>query len=284
MARIDITYYHSDVQEQMDLKLLFFGKEECLPGHFWGPGVRDAYIIHFVHSGRGLFSIADKTYGVRAGEGFLIPPGTIVHYQASDTDPWTYSWFGFRGLQAKTYLERAWLTPLTPVFTPLAGRGFESFYDELLSVRTERGGDALSLGILYRLMAGLIACSPTGADEERTVDAKELYVRQAIEIIKSSYSQKISMLEIARSVGLDRTYLSSLFKARFGVSLQGFLLEYRMRRAAELLRRPELSVSDISRSVGYNDPFLFSKMFKKVNGCSPKHFREGMERRGGHSQ
>lgn len=278
MERIAVNFPHSSAQGQMDLKLLFFGKEECLPGHFWGPGLRDSYIIHFVHSGRGWFQIGEKTYPVARGEGFLIPPGTIVHYRADENEPWTYSWFGFAGLHAKSFMERARLIPGRPVFAPRSDSGFGRFYDELLRVRPERGGDAFSLGVLYRLMAELIACAPVAATEPEPPRSRELYVRRAIELIESSYSQKLSVLDIARSVGLDRTYLSGLFKTRFGVSLQTFLLEYRMHRAADLLRNPELSVSDISRSVGYTDPFLFSKMFKKVIGSSPRHFREGRGR------
>lgn len=47
-----------------------------------------------------------------------------------------------------------------------------------------------------------------------------------------------------------------------------------MNRAIELLRNPELTISDVSRSVGYTDPFLFSKMFKKVTGHSPRSSRK----------
>jgi YesN/AraC family two-component response regulator len=46
-----------------------------------------------------------------------------------------------------------------------------------------------------------------------------------------------------------------------------------MRRAAELTLNLNLSIGDIARSVGYNDQLLFSKMFKKVMGDAPTHYR-----------
>ncbi|MNJ24076.1 AraC family transcriptional regulator [Paenibacillus bouchesdurhonensis] len=277
MSRIDIVHFNETFQNQMDLNLLFFGMEECLSGHAWGPGLRDCYIIHYVHEGSGRFRIDDRTYELTRGHGFLIPPETLVYYEADAQCPWTYSWIGFRGLHAKSLLQRANLFPASPVFysnSPV----FEAFYDDLARARSERGGDVLIQSILYRVMAELIACSPPDlATEKKTSYPKEVYVRKAIEWIESSYSQKISVMDIARSVGLDRTYLSGLFKAQFGVSLQTFLLEYRMNRAVELLRNPDLSVSDVSRSVGYTDPFLFSKMFKKVIGQSPRASRKRKE-------
>ena len=38
---------------QMELVLLFYGWEACDPSHYWGPGVRDSYIVHYIHEGQG---------------------------------------------------------------------------------------------------------------------------------------------------------------------------------------------------------------------------------------
>lgn len=273
-SRIDINFTSETLPGHLDLNLLFFGKEECLPGHAWGPGLRDSYLIHYIHSGCGGFGSGEQVHSLRAGQGFLIPPDTIVHYQADEHDPWTYSWFGFSGLHAKSFMQRANLGPSHLSFDIGQNNShFDSFYDDLLAARSERSSDVLSQSILYRLMAELISCSKIPPLEPKTSPSKEAYIKQAIKFMENNYSQKITILDIATYVGLDRTYLSSLFKARFGISLQTFLLEYRMNRAAELLHNPGLSVSDISRSVGYTDPFLFSKMFKKVIGSSPRNSR-----------
>ncbi|WP_055106971.1 AraC family transcriptional regulator [Paenibacillus ihumii] len=276
MSRINIVHFNETFQNQMDLSLLFFGKEECLSGHAWGPGLRDCHIIHYIHEGAGRFHIGGQTYDLQSGHGFLIPPDVLVHYEADPVNPWTYSWIGFRGLHVKSLLQRSGLSLAYPIFQS-DSRLFEAFYDDLAAARLERGGDMLIQSIVYRIMAELISCSPKAAVEAKTSHPKEVYIRKAIEWIERSYSQKITVMDIARSVGLDRTYLSGLFKEQFGVSLQTFLLEYRMNRAIELLRNPDLAISDVSRSVGYTDPFLFSKMFKKVTGHSPRASRKQEE-------
>ena len=53
----------------------------------------------------------DKEYHLTQGQGFAILPGTIIHYEADANDPWTYSWFGFKGVHAKTFMQRANLSP-----------------------------------------------------------------------------------------------------------------------------------------------------------------------------
>ena len=273
MSRINVTINSAMPPDRLDLNLIFFGKEECLPNHSWGPGVRDTYILHHVHSGCGVFHSGHHSYSLSAGQGFLIEPGTIVHYQADELDPWTYSWVAFNGLSAKSFMRRAQLEATQLIYDAPRNPYFESFYDDLLAVHSERSSDVLSQSILYRLIAELISCSETSSEQSKPAPSRDAYINQAIGFIESNYSQKITIQDIAAFVGLDRTYLSSLFKAKYGSSLQSFLVEYRMNRATELLANPELSISDISRSVGYTDPFIFSKMFKKIIGQSPKYFR-----------
>ncbi|MFX3635684.1 MAG: AraC family ligand binding domain-containing protein [Candidatus Pristimantibacillus sp.] len=267
----------SPSQLQKELDLLFFGKQQCLPSHSWGPGLRDIFVIHYIHSGSGQFSTGDRTYLLQAGQGFVIIPGTIVHYKADQSEPWTYSWIGFKGLHAKSYMQKAGLNVKNPTFKPDDQKWFDSFYEQLMEADGKRGGEALCQSILYRFIGELIECSEESLVLPKPSYTKESYINKAITYIEHSYSQKITIQDIAQVVGLDRTYLSSLFKERFAISLQTYLLQFRMNMAVELLHNKELSISDISRSVGYTDPFLFSKMFKKVIGTAPRHSRDQLE-------
>ncbi|WP_338541295.1 AraC family transcriptional regulator [Paenibacillus tundrae] len=273
MSRIEMNVVSID-WTQMELVLLFFGWEACEPSHYWGPGVRDSYIIHYIHEGRGTVQMENREYHLSQGQGFIIVPDTIIHYEADASDPWTYSWFGFRGVHAKTFMQRAYLSPEHPVFQAQDPVWFERLYTDMVQASSRHGGDIFSQSLLYRLIAELIASSPeTEEQTHRPVSTKEEYIRQALQYMENRYSQKTSILDIAQSVGLDRTYLSGLFKERYGKSLQAFFLEYRINRAAELLQNPVLSISEVAHSVGYTDPLLFSKMFKRVTGVSPKASR-----------
>lgn len=84
-----------------------------------------------------------------------------------------------------------------------------------------------------------------------------------------NYAQKITIEHIANFIGLNRSYLCSLFKQQVNTSIQDYLVRYRINKACEMMGNAELSIGDISRSVGYNDSLLFSKIFKKVKGFSP---------------
>ena len=83
----------------------------------------------------------------------------------------------------------------------------------------------------------------------------------------------MTISELARSIGLDRSYLGSIFKEQLSTSLQNYLKNYRMDKACELMKNETLSIGDISRSVGYDDPLLFQSCSGNAREFPPREYR-----------
>ena len=115
----------------------------------------------------------------------------------------------------------------------------------------------------------------SSAKEEKEQNNSLLYVKNVISYIQLKYSEPIKIDSIALSLGLNRSYLTRLFKEATGYSLQEYLLTYRMKMAVKLLADESISVNRIAASVGYNDTFTFSKAFKRHFGCAPSDYRKG---------
>ena len=81
------------------------------------------------------------------------------------------------------------------------------------------------------------------------------------------------MEDIADNCGLNRSYFGKIFKEALGRTPQEFLLNYRMTKAAELLKLTALSIGDISKAVGYDNQLHFSRAFKNINHISPREWR-----------
>ena len=60
----------------------YCGYEKCESGHFWGPAVRNQYLLHYVISGCGTYVVGGETYTLHAGSCFLIRPGERTLYTA----------------------------------------------------------------------------------------------------------------------------------------------------------------------------------------------------------
>jgi len=79
--------------------------------------------------------------------------------------------------------------------------------------------------------------------------------------------------ELASLVNLSSSRLSHLFKARTGVSLQTFLSDLRLQRAAELLQSTDMPIKEISYQVGYRHAPSFVRAFRNKVGSSPNDYR-----------
>jgi AraC-like DNA-binding protein len=92
--------------------------------------------------------------------------------------------------------------------------------------------------------------------------------------MQHNYYRNIKIEDVAKYVGLDRSYLGSIFKKYLKTSMQSFLIDLRINKACRLLANENLRVADIARSVGYSDQLQFSKIFKARKGLSPLDYRK----------
>ncbi|WP_438349357.1 AraC family transcriptional regulator [Paenibacillus sp. FA6] len=256
------------------LHLLFWGKEDCVPGHAVGPGVRDVYKIHFIHKGQGFVRVGTQTHKLVAGQGFLICPDVVYYYEADGEEPWTYSWIGFQGAEVPDIVKRTYLSPAQPVFS-MDSRIMPTLYDQLSSaaVLASSALDFRINAIFFEFLASWVEMTGMDSPLVTISSRQEGYVHQTLEFLHNHYSEDISLENHADNLGLDRKHLSSIFKKALDVPPRQYLLHYRMNKACELLSSGKFTVGEVARSVGYQDPLLFSRMFKKVIGIPPKHYQ-----------
>lgn len=260
-----------------DLYIYQCGSELCPSGHFHGPAVRDHYLIHYIHSGKGIFQIGDKIWNLKAGNGFLICPDIVTYYQADKDDPWHYSWVGFHGLKAEAYLLEAGLTQKHPIFEYTEDDFIGNcFFEMAEAYYLKRGGDIKRLAYLYLFLYKLTQVNAKDLYYDSRGDRHELYISEALKFMEMNYSGKLTVDMIANFVGLNRSYLNSIFKENLGKTLQQYLMELRILKACELLENENLSIGDVSRSVGYPDQLLFSKVFKRLQGTTPSEYKKNI--------
>lgn len=112
------------------------------------------------------------------------------------------------------------------------------------------------------------AYKPNGKTSSRYV------IREITDYIEHNYNEKLMINDLAQKFFLNPSYLSGLFKEETGKPFTAYLVECRLNKAVELLENTDLSSSEISVQVGYEDYFHFSKLFKKHIGISPSNYRK----------
>ena len=224
--------------------------------------------------GRGEYQFRDTHCAIGPGEGFLVPPGEVVSIRADQKEPWKLIWVGFTGCRAAEYLGRCGLGKENRAFRCDVPEQLERCVQEM--VRCEmlgRGHEFLLLGELYRFL-GWIARSFEGQGR-RSREAGTEYVERAADYIRSHFQEDLTVSKLALYVGLNRSYLTTVFQNTLHVSPQQFLMRFRMERASQLLLEGTLSVGEVARSCGYPDPLTFSKAFKRTLGVTPSQYQRG---------
>lgn len=262
----------------VDLSLYQYGWEHCAPSHSYGPAARNHYLFHYVISGTGLLMSNDSsgrtnTYQIRSGQGFMIFPKQINTYIADETLPWEYSWIEFDGLKVKEALEIAGLTMDSPIYHSNVRDLSAELKNEMLYIAQHSDQSPFHLiGHLYLFLDYLTRSSSS----RRLLQGgrmRDFYIKEAISYIEQNFQNDISVEDIAKFCSLNRSYFGKIFRDALGKSPQEFLINYRMSKAAELLKLTELSIGDISNAVGYPSQLHFSRAFKKIHGISPRQWR-----------
>ena len=73
-----MTVEHSNTENTTALRIYYCGREQCAPGHFWGPAIRPHYLLHVVLHGKGEFFYQEKKYELSAGDAFLIDADPLL--------------------------------------------------------------------------------------------------------------------------------------------------------------------------------------------------------------
>ncbi|HZK33704.1 MAG TPA: AraC family transcriptional regulator [Bacillota bacterium] len=244
------------------------GIEACSSGHSFGPAVRDHYLIHCILEGEGSFYAGGGIHKLSKGQGFLILPGEVAYYEANDENPWHYCWVGFNGTDARAVCSILGIGREEPIFNY---HGAERLKDHIQRMSQDYRADDNSFIMISRLYEFF---SILNDEHDKKAAISNRPVEAAIEYIQKNYSYGISVQEIAEYVNLDRSHLFRLFKGQTNMSVQEYMLKYRLERGLLLLRTTDMNVREIMYSCGFNDLPNFSRQFKRVYGLSPGTYRK----------
>ena len=261
-----------------DLSPYQFGREVCDPGHAFGPARRAHYLFHYIIQGSGSLDTVNEDgskneYRLSAGEGFLIFPGQITTYVADFEDPWEYIWLEFDGSHVKSGLDQVGLCTQQPIYRSQDDALSKRMLEEMREMLTHRDESALQLvGRTYLvfdlLLRSVVPRHSTGANK-----LMDYYLDETMKLIQTHYPDDLSVEDMARHLGLNRSYFSKMFKSATGEAPQHYLLRYRMEKAADLLKLSALSVAEVGRAVGYPNQLNFSRAFKNIYHLSPRAWR-----------
>ncbi|ANU45394.1 DNA-binding response regulator [Enterocloster clostridioformis] len=103
---------------------------------------------------------------------------------------------------------------------------------------------------------------------------KDHVVTNVQKYIQNHIEERLSLNEVAAVFGLSPNYLSSLFKKTCTIGFSEYITQKKITRAKSLLLDQDVKIYEVADRLGFDSAFYFSKVFKKVEGISPREFMQ----------
>lgn len=256
---------HSYINRQVPTVLYCEKEYDLSPGAHYGPIVRNVYIIECCVEGCGSVIINSKEFPIAPGDCYILFPGDTIIHTADSSEPRKGYWCAIDGLDLGIIFKEAGITPLSP-FAPA------EFFPELCYCLQKMvaywgngdAGEALrETSCIYEFLGILM--------RNKKIDVSDDRIERAIGLMETKYHEPLNIDQIAREIGLERSYFSVLFKEKTTVSPHRYLNTLRINKACELIEKEHCSITEAALASGF-DPCNFSRIFKSVKGKTPSEY------------
>lgn len=232
-------------------------------------------ILFYCLKGKGYYKLDHRKYELNANQFVIIPATTrLVSYWADPDDPWTIYWVHFTGTGIDSYNQALGIgKELSPVNIPYNKDGLEIW---------NKMYDSLAMGYQLENMINTNLCLshliatflyPQKHIATSVNNRERALVNQAISYMKNNLEKKMTVEDFANLTHLSVSYFSKLFRQSMGMPPIDYFIHLKMQHACHLLCTTDLRIKQIAALLGYDDPYYFSRLFKKNNNNSPEEFR-----------
>lgn len=231
------------------------------------------HVLIYCTGGAGWYSVDGTRYAVGENEYFILPAGRPHAYGADETHPWTIYWVHFKGKLSTCFLPRT----AGPLSVPPGHRSRISerhgLFDEMLAT-LEMGYSQENLlyacSLLYHYVATLrYLHTYRGVAPGSENDL----VTATIHLMRENIEKRLTLEEMAHHAGYSPSHFSKLFSDRTGHAPLTYFNQLKVQQACRLLDFTHLRVNQICFKLGFDDPYYFSRLFRKVMGISPQAYR-----------
>ncbi|VGO18006.1 AraC family transcriptional regulator [Pontiella sulfatireligans] len=239
------------------------------------PDGSEQHILIYCAAGRGWVELDGARSPVLPGQILLIPRGVRHTYAADETDPWSIYWVHFSGMDSDWFGQT--LNPENHLIPTVAD--VESGISDLFNRILKRFDNGITLNaILYASQALRYLLAITFFDNPAFTlgnpSRKPHEFHDVISLMRHQLASGLTLQQMAHRAGLCTSRFTELFKKQTGFPPVEYYIRLRIQEAGRLLDTSTLSIKEVSDRVGFEDPYYFSRCFKKIAGLSPRHYRQ----------
>jgi len=259
-----------------DLCVTHIGTFVAAGGHYVErPHGTSQHILIACISGKGTCTLAGREWKMAQGDLLFLPPREHHVYSANSRSPWTIFWMHFRGLRAADHLENLGVSTTNPIVSvddpAVLIEAFEDTFRHATHGFSESAMTGLSTAFGRLLGLAKVHQRAPGIRSRRA----ENRLLKALSLMREDLARPWTLNELASESHLSIPHFTELCRRQTGLPPLGLLIRLRLQRAMDLLQQGDHNVAEAARAVGYDDPFYFSRLFRKHMGMAPSACRQG---------
>ncbi|MEK6480997.1 AraC family transcriptional regulator [Catalinimonas sp. 4WD22] len=231
-------------------------------------------ILIYVNNGSGEVSIGKETHFLSKHDFVIIPKNIAHHYNTKEKDAWTIYWVHFDGTKADLLSEHfGKKTTLQAQHAINEDFRISLFKDLIHTFSMGYAKSQLEYASMsfQRLLASFLY--PNQFMHFQNVQDTDI-ISKNITFMKNHVGEALSLKELADHTGLSVAHYSKLFTQKTGFSPVDHFIQLKIQYACQLLDITQLYVKEVADKVGYQDPYYFSRIFKKVMQMSPIEYKK----------
>lgn len=237
-------------------------------------GCEDNILIYCLQ-GKGHLTLDEIQYEVNPNEYVLIPAtDRYIRYQADKKDPWTIYWVHFSGDYIDIFNKSLNLTiykkPAAIPFNDNTIAIWQNMYDTLEMGYSHENLCSASFCLYHFLAIFLFPQRHINVDKE---DSDADMITKTIMNMRNNLREKLTVEDMASKNGLSVSHFSNVFRKATGMPPIDYFIHLKMQRACQQLYTNKAKIKIIAADLGYDDPYYFSRIFKKYIGTSPEQYR-----------
>ena len=239
------------------------------------PAGCDTHIFIYCIEGEGWVMLENNNkLPIRKNTILVIPAQTPHIYGATEADPWSIYWFHLKGEAVERFIQSFDMDNFTLYVPPTLAVRIINLFDQCYETLLYKGYSVKHYLYVSQVMRHLLGMITLLQGESQQDERKSMYVERSIQYMVEHVQSSLTLDELADYISLSKSHFIHLFKEVTGYSPIDYYMRLKIQRACQYLDLTDCSVKEVSKNIGIQDQYYFSRVFSKIMGQSPSDYRK----------